>query len=64
MGNAEVPLDSEESLPRRSRHIEVKVEWTKEQITKRHITVRYKKGAELMADLLDEVSTDSFVPDA
>lgn len=62
MGNAEVPLDSQESLPRPSRHIEVKVEWTKEQTMKRHITVRYKKGAELMADLLTKcLPTPSFL---
>lgn len=61
MGNAEV-LDSEESLPRRSRHIEVKVEWTKEQIMERHITVRYKEGTELMADLLTKcLPTPSFL---
>ena len=49
-------------LPRRSRHIEVKVEWTKEQIMKGLITVRYKRGTELVADLMTKcLPTSSFL---
>lgn len=57
---SDVFTDSESSLkllkdidlPRRSRHIEVKVEWVKEQILKELIRVRYQRGTRLVADLL------------
>ena len=57
---SDVFTDSESSLkllkgidlPRRSRHIEVKVEWVKEQILKGLIQVKFRRGTQLVADLL------------
>lgn len=57
---SEVFTDSESSLkllkgidmPRRSRHIEIKIEWVKEKISEKQIVVKYRRGTKLVADML------------
>ena len=57
---SEVFTDSESSLkllkgidmPRRSRHIEIKIERVKEKISEKQIVVKYRRGTKLVADML------------